>query len=753
MIHATTPTRSRQSPAVRRMRGSGVRTVLGFTERKRFRHLGNIKAGTGDSVQNLSYQYDNLGNLTSRQDANQNLTETFFYDSVNRLTSAQVNSSGAGILTTNYAYDAIGNITCKSDLATNCSGSSPNYTYPASGANSVKPHAVSRVNFTSGEYRSYHYDANGQVDSETQYTSANAVLANKGRTASYTSYNMLSHAANGSGTTLDFLYGPEHQRTREVSSSNGTTYYLNPGNSGDLLYEKDLKPDNSTEQRNYITAGGQVVALVKLVTTPGGSTWSTRYLHRDNLGSTTAVTDDAGTVSVIERLAYEPFGQRRFITGAHDQNNTITPQTTDRGYTNHEHLDELALINMNGRIYDPVTGRFMSPDPFIQDPGNLQSYNRYSYVWNNPYAGTDPSGFSWFGNAWHNAFHTYWNGSRDEYVKPVAAIVVAYFTGYYDYGTSWGIGVFGTTGSAGLANAMAAGFAGSYVGSGGDFDAAMQGMATAGMFYGVGSMFNAESSPFMNMVGHAAVGCASAEMGGGNCGNGALSAAAGAAWTNYGIKTDNMIGNLVATTIVGGTVSEIGGGKFANGAVTAAFGYLFNCVAHKCYQLGTDGTMITPKQGNGFYARPETLAAIGEIDARWSAAGERGSIEITDMSREIGPSGPPHHASHADGQDVDIRPQRIGGVGTGTVPVSPAVENSASRSRTAPATCISMLSAAVSGCRTSRCTRTSWQSFKFYDFGRISASPVDTGSPTWTRTRDLRINSPSLVLFFPKSFM
>jgi RHS repeat-associated protein len=55
--------------------------------------------------------------------------------------------------------------------------------------------------------------------------------------------------------------------------------------------------------------------------------------------------------------------------------------------------DESGLINMNAREYDPVIGRFLTPDPFVQSPSNSQSYNRYSYVWNNPLASTDPSGY------------------------------------------------------------------------------------------------------------------------------------------------------------------------------------------------------------------------------------------------------------------------------------------------------------------------------------------------------------------------
>ena len=63
-----------------------------------------------------------------------------------------------------------------------------------------------------------------------------------------------------------------------------------------------------------------------------------------------------------------------------------------RGYTGHEMLNDFDIINMNGRLYDSVLGRFLSPDNFVQMPDNAQSYNRYSYCLNNPLKYTDPSG-------------------------------------------------------------------------------------------------------------------------------------------------------------------------------------------------------------------------------------------------------------------------------------------------------------------------------------------------------------------------
>ena len=64
----------------------------------------------------------------------------------------------------------------------------------------------------------------------------------------------------------------------------------------------------------------------------------------------------------------------------------------DRGYTGHEHLLSVGLINMNARLYDPVVHRFLQPDTFVQDPTNTQCYNRYGYASNNPLKYSDPSG-------------------------------------------------------------------------------------------------------------------------------------------------------------------------------------------------------------------------------------------------------------------------------------------------------------------------------------------------------------------------
>lgn len=130
-----------------------------------------------------------------------------------------------------------------------------------------------------------------------------------------------------------------------------------------------------------------------LYTKRSDATEDIKYFHADHLGSTSVVTSSTG--AVLERLAYDPWGDRRAGSGAGDPSHAIIPATTDRGYTGHEHLDlgGMGLVHMNGRIYDPTLGRFLSPDPYIQSPFHSQSLNRYSYVWNNPLSNTDPSGY------------------------------------------------------------------------------------------------------------------------------------------------------------------------------------------------------------------------------------------------------------------------------------------------------------------------------------------------------------------------
>ncbi len=113
------------------------------------------------------------------------------------------------------------------------------------------------------------------------------------------------------------------------------------------------------------------------------------FLHKDYLGSIIAISNEEATL--IEKRAFNAWGETVFLQDV-DGNNLEQLTVMDRGYTGHEHLAGINLINMNARLYDTKVHRFLAPDNYIQDLYNTQNYNRYSYVLNSPLSHVDPSG-------------------------------------------------------------------------------------------------------------------------------------------------------------------------------------------------------------------------------------------------------------------------------------------------------------------------------------------------------------------------
>ena len=142
-----------------------------------------------------------------------------------------------------------------------------------------------------------------------------------------------------------------------------------------------------TQQKAYIGPNTIYIETKDVNDSTNNKTEIYEALH-DNLGSVTDITDENG--SVKQHFSYLPFGEQKQTKG-------VVPYhpITHKGFTGHEQIDVegINLIHMDGRIYDPVIGRFLSADPFVQDPGNSQCLNRYSYCINNPLAFTDPTGF------------------------------------------------------------------------------------------------------------------------------------------------------------------------------------------------------------------------------------------------------------------------------------------------------------------------------------------------------------------------
>ncbi len=270
--------------------------------------------------------------------------------------------------------------------------------------------------------------------------------------------------------------------------------------------------------------------------------------------------------------------------------------STNRGFTEHEHIEETDLINMNARLYDPTIARFISADSIIPDMYDTQSFNRYSYVKNNPLKYVDPSGHSWFSDAWKSA-GSWIKDSWRTIVTVVVVIVVTYFT--FGWGAilakSWGlIGSYSMSaiGASSITTMTAT------LSTGGSVLAGSIAGAAAGFAGGaVGTLLN--GGTWSKALSTGLKGAAAGAIMGGIGGLG---------WS---------AGKVVLSGIGGGASSEIMGGDFSDGfkigIVVAAAGYLYNNMTgydstlkpaeeyskgeyHKYYydpELG-----FTPEQGN-----------------------------------------------------------------------------------------------------------------------------------------------------------
>jgi RHS repeat-associated protein len=148
----------------------------------------------------------------------------------------------------------------------------------------------------------------------------------------------------------------------------------------------------ASDWRHFIQVQGRTVAVYSR---QSSGTNTLRYLLSDHLGSAETIASSTG--SVIVRETFDAFGKRRGTnwTGNPTSGDLATIDgITRRGYTAHEMLDSTDLIHMNGRVQDPMLGRFISADPYIDGAMNTQGWNRYAYLKNNPVALVDPTGFN-----------------------------------------------------------------------------------------------------------------------------------------------------------------------------------------------------------------------------------------------------------------------------------------------------------------------------------------------------------------------
>ena len=344
-------------------------------------------AGGGAAVQNFGFLYDEMKNVSQRQDNNRGLTENLYYDADTRLSYSKLN----GTQNLSLTYDINGNITSRSDVAAGAT-----WTYDP-----VHVHAVTQAG--SSTY-TYAYDANGNATSR------------QGSSISWFSFNYPQAISAGSGSTAEtvaFAYGPDRQRWEQMYTGNGTTettYYV--GRQLEVVSSGGV-----TDYRHYIYAGNEPVAVYSRKTS-GTNTFS--YLLSDHQASVATIANSSGAPIVNE--SFSAFGSRRNPTTwsgpASNSDLTTAAGITREGYTFQTALGLwMGLNHMNGRVEDSVLGRFLSPDPYIQNPGNTQFFNRYAYVLNNPLTFTDPSGFDCWDEGGDDGIAGSW-GACPGFVEP-----------------------------------------------------------------------------------------------------------------------------------------------------------------------------------------------------------------------------------------------------------------------------------------------------------------------------------------------
>jgi len=213
----------------------------------------------------------------------------------------------------------------------------------------------------------YSYSDTGKPHAVVSVENADGKISGSPQTVRYNAFGKAETIEDeDSNCKMDIVYGPDGERWSSELSVNGKL-------TRSAVYAGDYEQitENGVTRDFYYLDGNSIVIK------KGGS-FKSYVAFTDNLGSVLSVVDENG--SKFFDASYNAWGRQTVKL------NTIG---LHRGYCGHEMLNEFNLINMNGRIYDPVLGSFLSPDNYVQMPDNSQNFNRYSYCLNNPLKYTD----------------------------------------------------------------------------------------------------------------------------------------------------------------------------------------------------------------------------------------------------------------------------------------------------------------------------------------------------------------------------
>ena len=344
-------------------------------------HFGYAKRFFTPGVQDLNMEFNlQSGNLNWREDLSngRNLKEEFTYGVLDRLESSTV-TSPVVLPHVSVSYNTTnGSIVSKSD------------------AGSFSDYSVAHKNAVENIYG---FTSNIPVQQQD---------------LTYTPFNKVKTIEEGDNA-LVLKYGQDDQRKVVDFYNQGNLIhkrYYHPN------YEKEID-GNLTREINYIQGPNGICAMHIVE----NGVANTHYVFKDHLGSVLKLTDEYG--SVIAEQNFDAWGRKRNPADWTYSSVTSSPLLY-RGFTGHEHLPQFNLINMNGRMYDPVLGLMLSPDNFVQEHRTL-NYNRYSYCVNNPLKYVDKDGNYFIiddiaamaiggGMNLYNAFqagkvHSFWEGA------------------------------------------------------------------------------------------------------------------------------------------------------------------------------------------------------------------------------------------------------------------------------------------------------------------------------------------------------
>ncbi|CZF86817.1 RHS repeat-associated core domain-containing protein [Grimontia marina] len=523
----------------------------GYLQRQEIdRARGNIKSITTslgtNQIQSLSYDYNDRNQVTQLNRNLRGQTELYEYDDLNQLVRWTFDEqSNANFQERQYRYDIYGNLTYKSNV---------------------------------GDIASL---ANGQLDGDTfKYDANGNQTQGPGRSIVWNAFNKVESLTEN-GETVTYTYDANKNRIKRVLEDK-TTYYVGPG------YEMDVEQRDGKRvltMRHRLMVDGQAVGEhIKTLIDDEKQLDKTAYFHRDRLGNADIISDNLGVVQI--RQNFTPFGETLAVQEL--ENPPLFTRNTLRGFTAHENVGVGKLINMNARLYDPVYGRFISADTIIPEPGMSGSYNRYSYVYNNPVNFTDPSG--------HNPFIIFAIGlalftfsftTDNQFLQAITAIAGTLMMGYASFGANGLWGLAGTKGA--IASGATVGFTTGVVSTGkisGGLKGAIIGGAGAGITSGIGGI---AAGTFAGKVGvtiaHGVTQGIIAEAKGGKFRNGFIGGlVAKAGGLAFGIPDAIELQMLQGAAFAAAAVLLTGGDgqdAFVQAAAAVVAVYLYNDLSHK----------------------------------------------------------------------------------------------------------------------------------------------------------------------------